>query len=71
MLSSMIVLLALASAAISIPLKVRQGTTPDPSEVYIRNITYGGLGCPQGSVGQFLSDDRDTCALLFRFSCPR
>ena len=27
------------------------------SQVYIRDITYGGTGCPQNSVGKFVSDD--------------
>jgi hypothetical protein len=33
---------------------------PDPPEVYINAITYGGTGCPQGSVGSFISADRQT-----------
>ncbi|CZR68010.1 uncharacterized protein PAC_17909 [Phialocephala subalpina] len=65
MLASIITLLALVTTAISILLEARQGTALDLSEVYMRNITYGGSGCPQGSVGQFLSDDRDTFTLIF------
>lgn len=37
---------------------------PNPNEVYINGITYGGTGCPQGSVGSFISADRQTCDLL-------
>lgn len=33
---------------------------PNPSQVYINAISYGGTGCPQGSVGTFLSADRQT-----------
>jgi len=40
-------------------------TGPDPSEVYINTITYGGTGCPQGSVGSFISGDRQTFTLIF------
>jgi len=38
---------------------------PDPSTVYIKSISYGGSGCPQNSVGQFISDDRHTFTLIF------
>jgi len=38
---------------------------PDPSEVYINSISYGGTGCPQGSVGSFISADRQTFTLIF------
>jgi hypothetical protein len=31
--------------------------TPDPTQVYIKSISYGGSGCPQNSVGEFISDD--------------
>jgi hypothetical protein len=27
------------------------------SQVFIKDITYGGTGCPQGSVSKFISDD--------------
>ena len=37
--------------------------TPNPSQVYINSISYGGTGCPQGSVGSFLSADRQTCVV--------
>jgi hypothetical protein len=33
---------------------------PNPTEVYINSIAYGGTGCPQGSVGSFISADRTT-----------
>jgi len=38
---------------------------PNPTEVYINSITYGGTGCPQGTVGTFISADRSTFTLIF------
>ncbi|CZT10316.1 uncharacterized protein RCO7_02904 [Rhynchosporium graminicola] len=38
---------------------------PDPAKVTINSITYGGTGCPQGSVGSFISGDRSTFTLIF------
>lgn len=65
---------ALAALATPIPedpsfLAVELGTpgsfAADPpglnkSQVFIKDITYGGTGCPQGTVGKFISDDRHT-----------
>jgi hypothetical protein len=34
--------------------------TPNPALVTINSISYGGTGCPQGSVGSFISADRLT-----------
>lgn len=40
--------------------------TPNSDEVYfLGEITYGGSGCPQGSVGQALSEDRSIITLFF------
>lgn len=33
---------------------------PNPADVYINSIAYGGTGCPQGTVGSFISTDRST-----------
>ncbi len=38
---------------------------PDPSQPYIQAISYGGSGCPQGTVGQSISNDRQTFTLIF------
>jgi hypothetical protein len=38
---------------------------PDPTQVQIRNITYGGTGCPAGSVSQNISADAQAFTLLF------
>jgi len=39
--------------------------TPNPSQVYLSGYAYGGTGCPQGSVGAFVSTDRTTFTLIF------
>lgn len=51
-------ILALVAAVIGSPIVER--TLPNPSQVYISSLSYGGTGCPQGSVGTFISDDRQT-----------
>jgi len=38
---------------------------PNPSQVYVQSITYGGSGCPQGSVATSFSDDRTTFTMIF------
>jgi len=38
---------------------------PDRSKVFIKGVSYGGSGCPQGSVGVSLSTDRTTFTLIF------
>jgi hypothetical protein len=43
----------------------QQAVGPDPADVYIESLTYGGTGCPQGSVGQSMSDDRSNFTLVF------
>ncbi|KAK6519191.1 hypothetical protein TWF281_003880 [Arthrobotrys megalospora] len=37
----------------------------DLSAIYVNGITYGGTGCPQGSVGIYISADRKTFTLIF------
>lgn len=37
----------------------------DISQVYFQTVSYGGTGCPQGSVGSALSPDRKTFTLIF------
>lgn len=44
------------------------GTGPDPTKVTITSISYGGTGCPQGTVGSFISADRTTFVIL-EFLC--
>ena len=50
--------LALAPAA-------AQAQDPNPNEVYVQSISYGGTGCPAGSVGSSFSADRKTFTLIF------
>lgn len=59
------VLLALASAVIAAPSIDIRDEKPDPSQVTIKGITTSGSGCPQGSVGKFLSSDRQTSVPQF------
>jgi len=44
---------------------VTNGTGPDPTKVTINSITYGGTGCPQGTVGSFVSADGTTFTIIF------
>lgn len=70
---SVVSLLACAAVVAAIPapigVPVASGTSssigPNPSQVYINSISYGGTGCPQGSVGDYISDDRQTFTLIF------
>lgn len=41
------------------------GQKPDPTKVYIESITYGGTGCPQGTVSKTISEDRTVFTLIF------
>src|SRR3954463_5604665 len=38
---------------------------PDPSSPFFLSLRYSGSGCPQGTVGQSLSGDRQTFTLIF------
>lgn len=78
MLSAFTLVAALAATALAAPsdplavtIAAPAATTtaaaagPNPTEVYINGISYGGTGCPQGTVGQFISADRQTFTLIF------
>jgi len=54
-------LFALAALAVATPAPAG----PNPSQVYVESIAYGGTGCPQGTVGQSISDDRSIFTLIF------
>jgi len=67
-----IIALAATAFAVPAPLEVPPlsvpaagASGPDPSKVTINSISYGGTGCPQGSVGSFISADRLTFTLIF------
>ena len=40
------------------PNRAPPAATPDPSQVWIESVTYGGTGCPQGSASIGLAIDR-------------
>lgn len=41
------------------------GPFPDPGSIYINGITYGGSGCPQGTLASAFSDDKTTFTLIY------
>lgn len=44
---------------------VRAEDAPNPNEISIRGVVYGGSGCPGGSVANMLSPDGKAFTLLF------
>lgn len=63
--------LVLAVAVIASPLSpsaTSSAVLPNPSQVYINGITYGGTGCPQGSLSSFISADRQTFVNAWTFT---
>jgi hypothetical protein len=52
-------------AIFSALLAVAFASGPDPNEVYIESLTYGGSGCPRGTVGYSISNDRQIFTLIF------
>jgi hypothetical protein len=58
--SSLILATAVTAAIAASAPAIIPSSGPDPSQVSIQSISYGGSGCPQNSVGQFLSADRST-----------
>lgn len=57
-------ILALAALAASNPLPVPQDG-PSGHEIEIAGVTYGGTGCPDGTVQGLLTDDKTTLTLSF------
>jgi len=64
MLNSLLTL-ALAATACAAPSSLVARTSPPASQVFINSISYGGTGCPQGTLSQYLSADRQTFTLIF------
>ena len=61
MLANLLVaVLASVATASAIPTAQAATVAPDPSQVYLKGIAYGGTGCPQGTVGTYISADRQT-----------
>jgi len=62
-------LVALATLAVAMPAAepapAAATVYPNPAQVYLNSIAYGGTGCPQGTVGSFISADRQTFTLIF------
>lgn len=57
---------ALADAANAFPLAdSAAGLAPDPGRIYLSSLTYGGSGCPQGSMGSSFANDRESVTLIF------
>lgn len=54
----------LAALAMMIP-AAAFAQAPNPDEVYVQSIAYGGSGCPQGSVGSSFANDRKSFTLIF------
>jgi len=59
------ILSALAYFATANPIGQLDTTGPNPADVYVQSITYGGSGCPQGTVATSFSDDRETFTMIF------
>jgi hypothetical protein len=59
------ILSVLAYFATANPIASLETTGPNPADVYVQSITYGGSGCPQGTVATSFSDDRETFTMIF------
>ncbi len=56
----------LASAALSqVVVSAGNANGPDPSQTFVAGITYGGTGCPAGTVSTAFSTDRKTFTMIF------
>ncbi|KAI9141045.1 hypothetical protein BKA69DRAFT_1076915 [Paraphysoderma sedebokerense] len=63
-LHSAILLLSLLSQCFGANVKP-PGLKPDPSQVFIEQINYGGSGCPGNSVAASFNDEKTVFTLLF------
>ncbi|KAF2119755.1 hypothetical protein BDV96DRAFT_486870 [Lophiotrema nucula] len=62
----LIALVPFAVAAPSVPLPPQEvGTAPPAGSVIIKGVSYGGTGCPQGTVASQFSQDKTTVTLIF------
>ncbi|KAF2737645.1 hypothetical protein EJ04DRAFT_591198 [Polyplosphaeria fusca] len=52
-------------AAGTIPLDNNVAAAPPAGSVLIKGVTYGGTGCPQGTVSSQFTDDRSTMTIIF------
>ncbi|CAO2649870.1 Nn.00g011620.m01.CDS01 [Neocucurbitaria sp. VM-36] len=60
----LLALLPLAAAAPALP-DVNLGEAPPAGQVKIRGVSYGGTGCPQGTMSSQISADRSVVTLIF------
>lgn len=58
-----LVLVPIASVFCALPALAQD--QPSPGEVYVENMTYGGSGCPAGTVADNLSPDAKAITFLF------
>jgi len=65
MLFKLLSFASLATAAVIEPFVTQTGSVVPTGQVTINSITYGGSGCPQGTVSQFISEDKQTFTLIF------
>jgi hypothetical protein len=61
-----LVLSTLLGLALSEPIPVPRAPTadPDPTQVWIEEVTYGGTGCPQGTASISLASDRKSFTVI-------
>jgi hypothetical protein len=50
---------------LSAPAVLRAQSGANPNQPFIESISYGGTGCPQGSVGSSMANDRLSFTLIF------
>lgn len=65
MMLANVLLVAMASVVAAAPAAATTAVAPNPSQVYLNGLAYGGTGCTQGTVGSFISADRQTFTLIF------
>jgi hypothetical protein len=59
------VMLPVVAAAMLMAPMSAYAQAPDPSQVYVQSITYGGTGCPNGSMAHSFANDRKSFTLIF------
>jgi len=65
MLFNTLVLAALSGISLVSAVPVEERSTPPLDQVSLVSVAYGGSGCPQKSVGQAISDDKQLITLFF------
>ena len=65
MLFNTLVLAAFSGISLVSAVPVEERSTPPLDQVSLVSVNYGGSGCPQKSVGQAISDDKQLITLFF------